>query len=146
MDFLISARRPDLMIANNNNKKKKKKKKRTCRIVDIFFIPADHRAKLKESENRGKYLLFARHLKNLWNMKVTVIPLVTSTLRKVPNGLVQGLEDLEIRGREVTIQGIVFWRSARILIRVLETLGDLLHSDSNGKPSANADEEKLSNN
>ena len=31
------------------------KKKRTCRIED-FAVPADHRVKLKESENKGGYL------------------------------------------------------------------------------------------
>ena len=43
MDHLISARRPDLVIVNQ--------KKRTCRIVDVA-IPADHKAKLEESEKR----------------------------------------------------------------------------------------------
>ena len=40
-DYLISARRPDLIIIN------KKKKKRTCKIVD-FAVLADHKIKLKE--------------------------------------------------------------------------------------------------
>ena len=57
-DYLISARRPDLII----NKKKKKKKKRTCKIVD-FAVPADHRIKLKECEKKDKYLDLARELK-----------------------------------------------------------------------------------
>ena len=39
--------------------KKDKKKKRTYRIVD-FTVPADHRVKLKESENKDKYLDLAR--------------------------------------------------------------------------------------
>ena len=55
MDYLISARRPDLIIIN-------KKKKRTCKIVD-FAIPADHRIKLKESGKKDKYLDLARELK-----------------------------------------------------------------------------------
>ena len=46
-DHLILARRPDLIII-------KKKKKRTCKIVD-FAIPADHRIKLKECEQKHKY-------------------------------------------------------------------------------------------
>ena len=37
-------------------------KKRTCRIVD-FAVPADHRAKFKESEKKEKYLDVARELK-----------------------------------------------------------------------------------
>ena len=51
-DRLISARRPDLMIVN-------KKKNRTCQITD-FAVSADHRVKLKENENRNKYLDLAR--------------------------------------------------------------------------------------
>ena len=55
---------------------------RTCRIVDFAF-PANYRVKLKESENRDKYLDLARELKKLWNMKVTVIPIVISALGTV---------------------------------------------------------------
>ena len=57
-DYLISARRPDLIIIN-----KKKKKKKICKVVD-FAVPADHRIKLKEWEKRDKYLDLARGLKN----------------------------------------------------------------------------------
>ena len=46
-------------------------KKGTCQRVDIA-VPADHKVKLKESEMRDKYLDLAREL---WNMKVTVIPI-----------------------------------------------------------------------
>ena len=50
-DHLILARQPDLMIVNN--------KKNTCRIVD-FVISENCWVKLKESENRDKYLDLAR--------------------------------------------------------------------------------------
>ena len=55
-DHLISAERPDLMMA-------KKKKKRNCRIVNFGFS-ADLRVKLKESEIKDEYLDLARELKN----------------------------------------------------------------------------------
>ena len=71
--------------------------------------------KLKESEKRGKYLDLARELKKLWNMKVMVIPVVIGVLGTVTKGLVQRLEGLEIRGRDVTIQTTALLRSARIL-------------------------------
>ena len=58
-------------------------------------------------------------------MKVTIIPSVIGALGTVIKGLVQGLEDLEIMGREETIQTTALLRSARILRRVLETWGDL---------------------
>ena len=42
-----------------------------------LFVPADLRIKLKECEKKDKYLDLARELKKkLWNMKVTIVPLV----------------------------------------------------------------------
>ena len=36
-------------------------------------------------------------MKKLWNMKVTIIPIVTGALTAVTKGFVQGLEDLDMR-------------------------------------------------
>ena len=120
MNHLILARRPDLVIINKKKKKEKRKRKtkkqktktktktkksikkkkkhaQTCRIVD-FAVPADDWVKLKENEKTDKYLDHARELKKLWNMRVTVIPVVIGTFGTVTKGLVQGPECLEIRG------------------------------------------------
>ena len=113
MDHLIPARRPDLIIIN-------KKKKRTCKIVD-FAVPADHRIKLKECEKKDKYVDLAWELKKLWNMQVTIIPIVIGAFGTVTKGLLKGLEDLEVGGRVETIQTTALLRTARILRRVLET-------------------------
>ena len=70
-----------------------------------FAAPADHRIKLKEGENNDKYVDLVSDLKKkLWYMKVIVIPIVTVALGAVTKALVQGLEDLEIRGRVEIIQ------------------------------------------
>ena len=116
-DHLISARRPDLIIIN--------KKKRTYKIVD-FAVPADHRIKLKECEKKDKYLDLARELKKLWNMQVTIIPIVIGAFERVTKGLLKGLEELEVGGRVETIQTTSLLRTARILRRVLESWGELL--------------------
>ena len=93
MDLQLSDRRPDLVIVYKKKKKKKKRKrKRTCLIVD-FAVPADHR-QLKESEKRDKYLKLARELKKLWDMKVTVIPIVTD----VPGTRTGGLRNNRMSG------------------------------------------------
>ena len=110
-DQLIPVRRPDLI----NNKKK-----RICKIVD-FAVPADHRINLKESEKKDKYLDLARELKKLWNIKVTIVPIVIGALGTITKGLLKGLEDLEVGGRVETIQMTALLRTARILRRVLET-------------------------
>ena len=86
-----------------------------------FAIPANHTVKLKESEQRDKYLDLARGLKKLWNMKVTFIPIVIGALGTVTKGLIKGLEDLEIRGRVETIQTTALLISSRLLRRLLET-------------------------
>ena len=92
-DHLISARRPDLIIIH--------KKEITCRIVD-FAVSADHRVKLKESEKKDKYLDLAEKWEKLWNMKVTVLPVVIGALGTVTKRLVKGLEDLKITRRVVS--------------------------------------------
>ncbi len=41
------------------------------------------------------YLDFAREMKKLWNMQVTIIPIVIGGFGTVTKGLLNGLEDLE---------------------------------------------------
>ena len=124
-DHLISARRPDLIIFN--------KKKRPCKIVD-FAVLADHRIKMKECEKKDKHLDLARELKKkLWNMQVTIIPIVIGAFGTETKGSLKGREDLEVGGRLETIQTTTLLRKARILRRVLETWGDLLSHRLNWK-------------
>ena len=122
-DHLIPARRPDLIIIKKE--KKKKKKKEICKIVD-FAVPADHKIKLKECEKKDKYLDLARELKKLWNMKVTIEPIVIGAFGTITKGLLKDQEDLEVGGRVENIQMTALLRTARILKWVLETWGDLL--------------------
>ena len=105
-DQLIPARRPDLITIN--------KKKSICKIVD-FTVAADHRINLKACEKKDKYLDLARELKKLWNMKVTIVPIVIGA----SGTITKGLEDLEVGGRVDPIQTTASLRTARILRRVL---------------------------
>ena len=98
---------------------------RICKIVD-FAVPSDHRIKLKEYEKKDKYFDLARELIKLWNMKVTIIPIVIGAFGTVTKGLRKGREDLEIGGRVETIQTTALLRTVRILRRDLKSLGDLL--------------------
>ena len=74
-------------------------------------------------KRRDEYLNLARELKKLWNMKVTVIPIVVSTLGTILKEFLKGQENLEIRRPAETI---ALLSSARILRRVLDTWRDLL--------------------
>ena len=82
--------------------------------------------KMRECEKKDKYLDLAWELKKLWNMKVTIVPLVIGAFGTITKGLLKGLEDLEVGGGVETIQMTALLRTARILRRVLETWGDLL--------------------
>ena len=72
----------------------------------------------------------------LWNMKVTIVPIVIGAFGTIIKGLLKGLEDLEVGGRVETIQMTALPRTARIMRRVPETC---CHSNSCEKPSANTD-------
>ena len=114
------------------------KKKRIYKIVD-FVVLAYHRIKLRESEKKDKYLDLARQLKILWNMRVTIIPIVIGAFGTVTKGLLKGVEDLEVDGRVDTIPTTALLRTTRIPRRMLETWGDLLSLKLQWKSSANAD-------
>ena len=114
-DYLILARRPDLIII-------KKKKRGLAKLSTLLTT----RIKLKECEKKDKYLDLGREFKNLWNMKVTFIPIVIGVFGTVTKGLLKGQKDLEVGGQVETIQTTALLRMARILRRVLETSGDLL--------------------
>ena len=62
--------------------------------------------------------------KKLWNIKVTIIPIVIGAFGTLTKVLLKGLEDLEVGGRVETIQTVALLKTVRILRRVLETWGD----------------------
>ena len=90
----------------------------------------------KNSQRRKIITITAKRKISIWtlleyrktmkNMKVTLILVVVGAHGTVTKGLINRLEDLEIRGRMETIQTASLLRSARILRRVLERRGDLL--------------------
>ena len=90
-----------------------------------FAVPADHRIKLKECEKKEMYLDLATELKKIWNMQVTIIPIVIGVFGTVTKGLLKELEDLEVGFRVDTIWTTLL-RPARILRKFLDTWGDFL--------------------
>ena len=69
-----------------------------------FAVPAEHRVKNKESDKWDKYLDLAWELRKLWNMRVTVIPIVIDALGTFLKGLERKLIELE-RGRVLKAWG-----------------------------------------
>ena len=88
----------------------------------VFANPADPRVKLNESENQNKYLDFARKLKKKTMEHVNDGDTNGNWhARSLNRGVIERLEDMEIRGRVEVIYNTVLPRSARILRRVPET-------------------------
>ena len=91
-----------------------------------FIIPVDHRVKIKKKWKGRQILGHSRELRTLWNVTVTVVPIIVGALGMVSKSLEKGQEEREISGRIKTILTTAFLRSARILRRVLGTWGNLL--------------------
>ena len=94
--------------------------------------------KSEESEKRDKFQDFARQVKKLWDMKVTVIPIVIGALdshQKIDAGT-GGLGNQRTSVNHPNIQTALL-RSVRILRRVQETWRNCF-SNSSVKPSTNA--------
>ena len=96
-----------------NNNQQKKENLQNCRLCCPGWP-------LKEYEKKDKYFNLARELKKLWNMQVTIIPIIIVVFGTVTKGLLKGLEDFEV-GRQVETIQTTALRMARILRRVLET-------------------------
>ena len=101
----IQTKGPDLVLINE--------KKQFWHLVN-FGISANYRMKIKEGGKLDKYLNLARELKKVYNIKVTVIPIVNCAL------------ELGMRGRIETIQITALLKSTKILRRVLETWVNML--------------------
>ena len=110
------------------------KRKRISKIVD-FAVPADHRINLKECEKKDKYLDLARELKKLWNMKVTIVPIVIGslgTILKRPGRLGNWWTSRDYPNDSIAENG----QNADTSPGREETC---CHPDSSEKPSANTD-------
>ena len=80
-----------------------------------LVVQADDRVKIKESEKSDKYLDLASELRKLWNIRITWIPIVMSSLRTVTKSFLMGLKVMNIRGQFETIKTTPLLRSIRIL-------------------------------
>ena len=102
-----------------------------------FAVLADHRIKLKESEKKDEYFDLARELKKLWNMQVTIIPIVIGAFGTVTKELLKGLEDLGDEWRPFKLQH--YWEWPKYWEESCRLEETCCHSNSSEKPSAKTD-------
>ena len=82
-------------------------------------------------------------MEKLWNMKLTIIPIVIGAFGTVTKGILKGIEDMDVGGYMETIQTTTLLRTAKILRRVPKTWRDLLSLSSSERSSANTDVKKF---
>ena len=94
--------------------------------MDFAVTATTHKVKGKECKKLVKYRGLARELKNLWSMKVTVIPIIVGTLETISKNLEKRFKEQKIRERIEIIPSTVLVKSVWILRKVLETWEVLL--------------------
>ena len=110
-DHVVEARRPDLVV--------KHKKERSCKIIG-FAVPSDSRIEEKEKDNIKKYQGLGRELREIWNVKVKIMPLVVGSLGDIPKQFGNRLRQIGITAGRAQVQKTVLLGTARILRKVLE--------------------------
>jgi hypothetical protein len=61
---------------NNNNNNNNNNKEKTCTLIDVA-IPADRNVVQKEAEKKLKYQSLCIEIQRMWNLKCTIIPVIT---------------------------------------------------------------------
>ena len=105
-DHFVTARRPDTIFID--------KKHHDFQIIDLA-IPYDTRVYDKEVHKIEKYLNLAWELKNLWNMKVTGVPLVVGALGTLAKAQGKRLKTNGIKTKITELQKTVLMYTSRIL-------------------------------
>jgi hypothetical protein len=82
-DREVTANRPDIIIEN--------KKEKTCTLIDVA-IPAGRNSVQKETERKLKYKSLCIEIQRMWNLKRTIIPVITGATGIVTRNLRKNLE------------------------------------------------------
>ena len=88
-------------------------------MIDIA-CPGDSKVAEKEDEKIDKYRDLARKVSKLWNVKVSIIPVVIGALGTVPTLLESRIKEIGISITTAQIQKTVLLGTARIVRKVLE--------------------------
>ena len=86
--------------------------------MTISFLLLDYGGKVKKDEKRDEYKDLARELNNLWNIKVTVIPIAVRACATVPQNLKMTLDEQELIGGIENFHIKTLLKLAEILKRI----------------------------
>jgi len=108
-DREVTANRPGII---------KNKKEKTCTLIDVA-IPADRNVVQKEAEKKLKYMSLCIEIQRMWNLKCTIVPVITGTTGIVTRTLKKNLETMPGKHSIDSLQKTAILGTSHIIRKVL---------------------------
>ena len=103
--------RPDIVIKN--------KKEKTCTLMDVA-IPADRNVVQKEAEKKLEYKSLCIEVKQMWNLKCTIIPVIIGATGIVTRSLRKNLEAVPGKHSIDSLQKTAILGTSHIIRKALQ--------------------------
>jgi 23S rRNA pseudoU1915 N3-methylase RlmH len=110
-DREVLANRPDIIIKN--------KKDKTCLLIEVA-IPSDKNVIQKEAEKKLKYKELSKEIQRMWNMKRSVIPVITGATGIVSKSSQKYLETIPGQHSIDSLQKTAILGTSHIIRKVLQ--------------------------
>jgi hypothetical protein len=110
-DREIRANRPDIIIKNKKEKK--------CTLIHVA-IPADRNYVQKEAEKKLIYKSLCIEIQRMWNLKCTIIPVITGAPGIVTRSLRKNLEAVPGKHSTDSLQKTATLGTSHIIRKVLQ--------------------------
>jgi hypothetical protein len=95
------------------------KDEKTCTLIDVA-IPADRNVVQKEAEKKLKYKSLCIEIQLLWNLKCTIIPVITGATGIVTRSLIKNLEAVAGKHSIDSLQKTAILGTSHIIRKVLQ--------------------------
>ena len=96
----------------------KNKKEKTCTLIDVA-IPADKNVVQKEAEKKLEYKSLCIEIQRMWNLKCTIIPVITEATGIVTRSLRKNLEAVPRKHSIDSLQKTAILGTSHITRKVL---------------------------
>jgi len=104
---------------NRSDKIIKNKKEKACTVIDVA-IPADRNVVQKEAEKKLKYKSICVEIQGMWNLKYTIILVITGATGIVTRSLRKNLEAVPGKHSIDSLQKTAIIGASHILRKVLQ--------------------------
>jgi hypothetical protein len=110
-DREVTANRPDIIIKN--------KQEKTCTLIDVA-VPADRNVVQKEEEKKLQCKSLGIEIQRMWNLKCTIIPVITGATGIITKSLRKNLEAIPGKHSTDSFQKTAILGTSHIIWKVLQ--------------------------